>query len=364
MRDSLQKFYYESVCFVFLLLSAIALCAFHVQAAETETVDTSNLPRSAGGSADSIYTPEGGNVFFKVQATDETVDSDVTVDVTPDEPANSDLEIILRTTPLDFHRWTQSYTQDDNYYYFLQVTNPYKGHLRITRIKHSGMGQGYRDHMDLKFFGHGTNIDCSEFDGRTYLWTGSNAASGSDVSRAVSCFNYVPGATIKRHGGIYYRIPKGRRGKYVTNVYPAVNEKSDRLAVRFTYRGKQYFQVYKLTGGTRINIRKPLKQRSFGPTAGDFQGFDIGGTNKIYTIEGSPNAAFLKKYDKNRAFQPTIIRTYNLSSGARTYKKIKGAKKLTFREPEGIKLLKGGEIRIMFVSFRLTDQRVNLYRVK
>lgn len=330
MRYLLQRVSFPLVCFVFLLLSGFLLWSSPIEASTSE----------------------------------EAVDADVTLDITPNEPAGSDLEVVLKATKLASKRWIQSYTMDDKYYYFLQMTNPNKGHLRVTRVKRKGFGVGLKDYMDLLYFGHGTNLDCSVYKGKTYLWTGSDAASGSDKSRAITRFRFVKYGKLYHHGQKYYRIPKGRNGKYVTNVYPAVNEKSNRLAVRFTIKGVQYYQVYKLTKGTKINVKKPLIETAIPKTAGDFQGFDLYGSSTVYTIEGSPNAEFLAKYDKTRVYQPTIIRTWNLYSKIGTFRNINGAKALSFREPEGIKVGKGRKLHIMFVSFRLTDQSVNIYKVK
>lgn len=330
MRYMIQRISFHFVCLVLLLTPGFILWSCPAQASKWE----------------------------------EKIDADVVLDITPDEPASSELEIALRATKLASKRWIQSYTKDDKYYYFIQVTNPYKGHLRLTRVKRTGLGVGLKAYMDLLYFGHATNLDCSVYNGKTYLWTGSNAASGSDTSRAITAFRFSKNRKLYGHGEVYYRIPKGKWGKYVTNVYPALNEKSTRLAVRFTMKGVQYYQVYKLTRGTKINKRKPLVQAVIPRTVGDFQGFDLYGTNTIYTIEGSPNAAFLSKYDKKRKFQPTIIRTWNLPTRQGTARTIYGAKALSFREPEGIKVDKGRKLQIMFVSFRLTNQSVNLYNVK
>ena len=43
---------------------------------------------------------------------------------------------------------------------------------------------------------------------------------------------------------------------------------------------------------------------------------------------------------------------------------VRGAKTLSFREPEGIKVLAGGQIYMMYVSNTLTNQSCNIYRVK
>lgn len=69
------------------------------------------------------------------------------------------------------------------------MTSPYTGNLRITRVKYRGLGRYIKDHMDLKKFGHATNLDCSVSNGQTWLWTGSDC-KGNDVSRAISGFRY------------------------------------------------------------------------------------------------------------------------------------------------------------------------------
>ncbi|MCD8020929.1 MAG: class III bacteriocin [Clostridiales bacterium] len=284
-------------------------------------------------------------------------------DKTPSEPANSDLTVVHTVTKLRSSRWIQSFTKDDKYYYFIQMTNAYKGNLRITRVKYKGIGKYTTAKMDLKGFGHGTNLDCSVYNGKTYLWTGSSAKSGSDVSRAISCFRFKSNRTLRKKGGITYKIPKGNDGKYVTNVYPAVSADSSELCVRFTYNGKQYFQIYDLARGKSINVRNMKKQVILSATVGAFQGFDYQ-DGVIYTIEGSPRKSFLKSYDSSRVFEPTIIRTYNIVTGKKTKQKITGAKRLSFREPEGIEVSSDGTILIMFVSNKLTDQSCNIYQVK
>ena len=284
-------------------------------------------------------------------------------DKTPAEPASSDLAVVQTVTKLVSKRWIQSFTLDDTYYYYIQMTKPSVGHLRITRVKYTGLGKYKRDHMDLKYFGHATNLDCSISNGVTYLWTGSSAATNSDVSRAISGFRYRKNGVLRRKGEICYQIPMGINGKYVTNVYPAINEDSTKLAVRFTFKKMQYFQIYDLINGTQIDVNNLLKQIVLPPTSGDFQGFDIG-NNTIYTIEGSPRKAFLKSYDKSRVYQPTIIRSGNYLTGQMGARLIRGAQRLSFREPEGIKIMQDGRMLMMYVSNKLTDQSCNIYRVK
>ena len=110
----------------------------------------------------------------------------------------------------------------------------------------------------------------------------------------------------------------------MTNVYPAINQNSTQMAVRYTYGGKQYYQIYNLAKGRFINPRNPVKRICLSATSGDFQGFDLYGTSIT----------------------------------------VRGAKTLSFREPEGIKVLAGGQIYMMYVSNTLTNQSCNIYRVK
>ena len=288
-------------------------------------------------------------------------------DVTPREPSSSDLQVVRKVTKLASKRWIQSFTMDSKYYYYIQMTKPYSGNLRITRVKYRGLGRYTRDHMDLKRFGHATNLDCSTVNGRTWLWTGSDCKKGSDVSRAISGFPYRKNTTLRKHGAIRYKIPDIRIGKYMTNVYPAISEDNTQMAVRYTYNNRQYFQIYNLIDGKFINPRGPVKRFSLDATYGDFQGFDLYGSS-VYTIDGSPRRSFLKAYNReyncSAVYHPTRIRRYDFDSGASRRVVIRGAKRLSYREPEGIKVVYGRSIYIMYISNTLTNQSCNIYKVK
>jgi len=333
------------LCALFLGCLCWCLGGFKARADETTTSDSSESTEASG--------------------TNETPPAS-----TPsiwEEPSTSDLTLIQAATKLASKRWIQSFCKDSKYYYFLQMTNPYKGHLRLTRVAYTGVDKYTSSYMDLKGFGHGTNLDCSISGGKTWLWTGGDCKkfSGETLprSRSITAFKFTEGRVLYKHGPVRYFIPRGKNGKKVTNVYPAVNVNSNRLAVRYTYKGAQYYQFYILRSGKKIKTRKPIKVLRLSKTSGDFQGFDITGKT-IYTIEGSPTKAFLQGYDKTRKFQPTIIRTYNYISKQKTTKRIRGASVLPFREPEGVKLIKGGRVQILFVSGTLTNMRANIYQVK
>ena len=280
-----------------------------------------------------------------------------------DEPITSDLTLVHAETVLDSDRWIQSFTKDGNYYYFVQMTNPDKGHLRITRVKYTAPHQYTKDHMDLLGFGHGTNIDCTTYRGRTYLWIGSAMSKKTGNTTRISCFRYKKDGIVKRKAGNTFKIRMKGRLKRAENVFPAVSQDGKYLFVRYTYQKKQYFQKYRIYYGRRIKTNRILMQLCIPATAGDFQGFDVY-KNYIYTIEGSPTALFLSSYDKTRSFQSTIIRITNYNTGSTTVRVITGANTLSFREPEGIKIMKNKRIEILFVSNTLEKQRCNIYKLK
>ncbi len=280
-----------------------------------------------------------------------------------EEPVTSDLTLLHAGTVLDSNRWIQSFTKDSNYYYFVQMTNPDKGHLRVTRVKYTAPHQYTKDHMDLLGFGHGTNIDCTVYHGRTYLWIGSVMSKKTKNTTAISCFRYISGGIVKRKAGNTYKIRMKGRLKKAENVFPAVSQDGKYLFVRYTYQKKQYFQKYRIYSGHRIKNNRPLMKLCIPATAGDFQGFDVY-KNYIYTIEGSPTALFLSSYDKTRNFQSTIIRITNYKTMSRRVQIVSGARSMSFREPEGIKVMKNKRVEILFVSNMLEKQRCNIYKLK
>ncbi len=283
--------------------------------------------------------------------------------LTVEEPPHSDLKLMRGATRLAGKRWIQSFCRDKKYYYFLQMRNPYKGHLLLTRVRYEGKVPVSSDYMILKGFGHGTNLDCSIVHGKTWLWTGGDCKRGTWDSTTITAFRFVPGKILVGHGSVRYPIRMGGQGKRVSNVYPAVNVTSKKLCVRYTYDGKQFYQIYKLRKGTKINPNKPVKVLRTGQTPGEFQGFDMRGS-VIYMIEGSPSREFLEGYDKKRQFNRTIIRSVNYRTRSWNRKVIRGAKTLSFREPEGVKVLSRGRVLMMFVSGTLTNMRANVYFVK
>ena len=288
---------------------------------------------------------------------------------TPAEPADSDLELMQPAARLTTARLPQGYTHDDTYYYYLSQlanTGKHKNDLRVTRIKYKGFGKYTVDYMTLKQFGHGTNLDCVTVNGVTWLWTGGDPAGSGQNTSTITCFPFRAGTTLRWHGQYTYRIPISGSGgsRYASNCYPAISADGSQLAVRFTNNGGQQFQIYDLTDGTTIRPKKIKKTVRLKNTPGDFQGFDICGTT-LYTLEGSREKSELRELGKTAQYAPIRIRSYNYETGTATVQKIKGAKTLSHREPEGIQVLADGTAEIMIAShFKEKYTCVNVYTVK
>lgn len=287
---------------------------------------------------------------------------------TPAERPTSDLELIQPATRLSTARLPQGYTFDGTYYYYLSQLASLGSHqndLRLTRVRYEGNGTYTESYMTLKQFGHGTNLDCVTSNGVTWLWTGSDASGSAGATTTISCFTFQEGKTLRKHAAISYRIPiKGKKGRYGTNCYPAVNPDGTQLAVRFTNNGGQQFQLYDLTDGTKINPQTPKKIVRLKSTAGVFQGFDISGTT-VYTLEGTARKSEMKELGKASAYDPIRIRSYNYTMKKSTVQTIKGAASLSHREPEGIQVDEAGKAIIMIAShYKEKYTCANVYGVK
>lgn len=287
---------------------------------------------------------------------------------TPAEPAGSDVDLLYPAARITTARLPQGYTHDGTYYYYLsQLANEgsHKNDLRLTRIKYKGLGKYSVDYMTLKQFGHGTNLDCVTVNGTTWLWTGSDPAGSGQETSTISCFTFQSGKTLRKHGTYTYRIPiSGSSTRYAANCFPAISADGKQLAVRFTNNGGQQFQIYNLVNGTTIEPKKIKKTVRLKSTPGDFQGFDICGTT-IYTLEGTAEKKELRELGKAKDFAPIRIRSYDYKTGKTTVQKIKGAAKLSHREPEGIQVGTDGMKEIMLAShYKELYTCVNVYAVR
>ena len=280
---------------------------------------------------------------------------------TPKEPSRSDLKLIHPGTRISTARLPQGWTCDGDSYYFLSQLSTDSDSLRLTKITYRKNGTYDSAFMTLKHFGHGTNLDCVKVKGTTWLWTGCD--SKDKDSTAITCFTFRAGKKLKRHGKYRFRIPLSRKGSgYADNVYAAIDPAGKKLAVRYTRDHKQVFQFYKLIKGKRIRPKKILKKVKRNYTKGVFQGFDIKGT-KIYTIEGTAERSEMR--ERHEKYRKTVIRTYDFKSKKSRKKTVRGAKKISHREPEGIQVMKNGDVLINMTShYKRKYTCMNIYQVK
>lgn len=284
---------------------------------------------------------------------------------TPEEPESSDLRLVYGATRLATRRIPQGYTSDGVYYYFLSNLSSFgkqQSDLRLTRVRYLKDGTYDEEFMTLKGFGHGTNLDCKRSGGVTWLWTGSDPRSVTGPTTTISCFTFKKGKVLRKHAKIHYSIPLKGKNANATNCFPAISADGTHLAVRYVHSGKQYFKIYRLKKGKYINRKHPLKTLSISNTRGDFQGFDIKGT-VLYTIEGTAKKAERKELHKK--YYPIKIRTYDYKTGRRKTITVKGAKKLSHREPEGIQIDEKGRIFFGLAShYKDKYTCMNIYQYK
>ena len=284
---------------------------------------------------------------------------------TPAEGRRSDLTVIRPATRLSLARLPQGYTTDGTYYYFLNnlaSSGSWSHSLRLTRIRYRADGTYSSDYMTLKNFGHGTTLDCVRRGGVTYLWTGSDYSSSKKGPTSISCFTFQSGKTLKKHGPVRYKIRISGKKSYGKNVYPAISPDGRTLCVRISRGDKVQFQYYHLYKGWKIKPGKVLRSFRISNNFGTFQGFDIQG-DLLYTVEGSPGRAECRELDK--PYYPIKVRIYHSKTKKRTTRIIKGASRLSHREPEGIQVDKKGRIHLLIAShYKNLYTCANIYRKK
>jgi len=284
---------------------------------------------------------------------------------TPFEGAGSDLTVVRPATRLGLARLPQGYTSDGTYYYFLNNLASYgswSNSLRLTRIRYRADGTYSSDYMTLKNFGHGTTLDCVRKGGVTYLWTGSDYSSSKKGPTTISCFTFQSGKTLKKHSSVRYKIRISGENSYGKNVYPAISPDGKTLCVRISRGDEVQFQYYRLYKGWKIKTSQVLKTFRIDNDFGTFQGFDIRGEN-LYTVEGSPSRAECRELGK--PYYPIKIRIYNTRTKKKTTRTIKGASRLSHREPEGIQVDSKGRIHLLIAShYKDLYTCANIYRKK
>ena len=279
---------------------------------------------------------------------------------TPMEPSGSDVQLIHPAVRLSTARLPQGYAFDGRNFYYLSQMSTGSDNLRLTRITWQKDGTYKSSYMTLKHFGHGTNLDCINVKGKTWIWTGCDSKGGN--STAITRFLFKSGKVLNKHGACRYRIPLSSKSrKYASNVYPAIDANGKKLAVRYTSGNKQYFIFYNLIDGKKIRPRKMLKKVTCKKTAGPFQGFDIKGTG-IYTIEGTASKSEMKELSKK--YYDTVVCHYDYKKKKSRKITVNGASGLSHREAEGIQIQSDGSIFINLAShYKKQYTCMNVYRL-
>jgi hypothetical protein len=263
------------------------------------------------------------------------------------------------------------------------------------------------DFMQLKYFGHGTNIAVEEEGSDRYIWINSNGSKGSDgeygSSQTISRMKYIPGTIWEKSGGEDFYIPN----KF--NVHPAIDVKNDLLAITSSGGGDpmRYFYFYSLSQAkaltempvTLSSVRfggegdgtpeqtetRTVRVRNLGnlsPTGSfgispaksenevnffSFQGFDVAdGCLYFYEGEGNDNSGVLP----SRAFVTIMDLKGNILYGRTAVQSISNISLLNkygitatgYMEAEGIKV-KSGTLYLGFAS-KSTDnlRRANIFQ--
>ncbi len=272
----------------------------------------------------------------------------------------------------------------------------------VIFVVRGAANQPYLDYMQLKYFGHGTNMAIEEKGNEVYLWINSNATKGSDGSygsnQTFSRLKYVPGGIAEKFSGENFYLP----GK--TNVHPAIDVENDVLAVTTSGGGDpfRYFYFYKLSearalseeqvtlspityGGEEAggpleqtenrtvsvkNIGKltPVKSFKVAQTVDParigyyaFQGFDVaGGYLYFYEGEGNENSvssgasnAYVSVFNMDGTIvkEKTKVQAISNLDDLDNY----GVTNTGYMEAEGIKI-KNGAIYLGFAS-KSTDEK-------
>jgi hypothetical protein len=140
----------------------------------------------------------------------------------------------------------------DGTIYYDQLGDPSPQYIYIVRAQPN---KSYTDYMQLKYFGHGTNMVMEKEGDKNYIWIDSNGSKSSDgsytSSQTFSRIEYAPDSIIENYGGDTYYLSDER------NIHPAIDFKNDVLAVT-TSGGKdgnkRRFYFYKLSAAEALPL--------------------------------------------------------------------------------------------------------------
>jgi hypothetical protein len=199
------------------------------------------------GSSDIIVTSGDGKLSAK---TSITVLKEYSIK--PLESELNDQVIYSKEISLFRNSVMQSFDIDsEGFIFYDQLGGSLPQYVYVIRGK---ANKSPLDFMQLKYFGHGTNIAVEEEGGDRYIWISSNGSKGSDgeygSSQTISRVKYIPGSIWEKSGGDDFYIPN----KF--NVHPAIDVKNDLLAITSSGGGdpNRYFYFYKLSQAKALSF--------------------------------------------------------------------------------------------------------------
>ena len=243
---------------------------------------------------------------------------------------------------------------DRNILYFSQLKANTMGDIVITKLDIAT--NNILGSMELKNFGHGTNI-CVEEDGLdVYIWMECNGIEHSDGriwGNRVCRFKFEDGVIATNTYGVEYDLLPGHVG-----LSPSIDKERNHLMIKSKYNGVVYFNVFDYKSVINNNPVKLYQiENPVGVNVISHQGHDIF-KNYIYNWEG------VKKSDEQDS--TAYLTVFNFKGNIKYRKLITIEPDLIYREAEGIKVKQiSTDKHNLFIGFAIGntgDRKANIYK--
>lgn len=243
---------------------------------------------------------------------------------------------------------------DKNILYFSQLKASTMGDIVITKI--DGSNNEILGTMELKNFGHGTNI-CIEEDGlKTYIWMecdGLEHTDGRIWGTKICRFEFEDGKVYTNTCGSVYDLLPGHKG-----LSPSIDKERNHLMIKSKKDGVVYFTIFNLQSVLNNKfIQIAQIENPSGVNVISHQGHDIF-KHYIYNWEG---------VRKDSTQESTAYLTvFDLKGNIKYRKLVTIEPNLVYREAEGIKVkqisLDKHELFIGFAIGETEARKANIYK--